>query len=139
MVCLIIWARHIVVFTPRDEHSQGEHPHNSLHSRDCTYKINIAVPLQVANSVTDGDCSQPLQHNFRCKRANSVDLLAKRCNNHTLLVPDPGLLRDEPAHQRNVCNMEHVERGKCMMFASVLLVVNFLPSCSFTIKHSLIL
>ena len=26
MVCLIIWARHIVVFTPRDERSQGEHP-----------------------------------------------------------------------------------------------------------------
>ena len=23
MVCLIIWARNIVVFTPRDEHSQG--------------------------------------------------------------------------------------------------------------------
>ena len=29
MVCLIIGARHI--FTPRDERSQGEHPHSSLH------------------------------------------------------------------------------------------------------------
>ena len=30
MFCLIIWVMKIVVFTPRDEHSQGEHPHNSL-------------------------------------------------------------------------------------------------------------
>ena len=26
--CLIIWAISIIVFTHRDEHSQGEHPHN---------------------------------------------------------------------------------------------------------------
>ena len=44
--CLIIWAINIIVFTPRDEHSQeeedkGEHPHNWLHQRDCTYKSMI--------------------------------------------------------------------------------------------------
>ena len=38
MFCLIIWVMKIVVFTPHDEHSQGERPHNSLHQRDCTYK-----------------------------------------------------------------------------------------------------
>ena len=29
MVCLIIWVMNIVVFTPHDEHSQGEHPHEA--------------------------------------------------------------------------------------------------------------
>ena len=28
-----------------DEHSQGEHPHNSLHQRDCTYKLLIEYVL----------------------------------------------------------------------------------------------
>ena len=32
-------AINIMIFTPRDEHSQGECPNNSRHRRDCTYKL----------------------------------------------------------------------------------------------------
>ena len=42
--CLII-----VVFTPHDERSQGEHPHNSLRSRDCTYKLIKVDDKMVSN------------------------------------------------------------------------------------------
>ena len=45
MVCLIVWALNIIVFTPRDEHSQGERPHSWLHQRDCTYKLMIKYLL----------------------------------------------------------------------------------------------
>ena len=44
--CLIIWTINIIVFTPRDEHSQGEHPHIWLHQRDCTYKSMIKYLLK---------------------------------------------------------------------------------------------
>ena len=34
-------------FTPRDEHSQGEHPHNSLRQLDCTYKLMLRIKFAV--------------------------------------------------------------------------------------------
>ena len=44
--CLIIWAIKIVVFTPRDVHSQGQRLHNLRHRRDCTYKLMIEYLLK---------------------------------------------------------------------------------------------
>ena len=39
----MVLLNYAVVFTPHDERSQGEHPHNSLRSRDCTSNIIYAV------------------------------------------------------------------------------------------------